>query len=167
MTFISKQKMNKVVKVVDVLRHIAPGKEIIVNGWVRTRRDVKEEFSFMEINDGSCRGNLQIVANNNIPGYKDVVQRLTPGTSITVEGKVVESPAKGQRIELIAASITVHGFPGSNYPLQKKRHSFEFLRTIAHLRPRTNTFGAVARIRHSLSIAVHDFFNSRGFFYGN
>ncbi len=140
-------------------------REVTVTGWVRTRRDSKAGVSFIELNDGSCLDNLQIVADH---GRFDPVRDLTPistGAAIQVQGRLVASPGKGQSIELVAASITLYGpSDPATYPLQKKRHSFEFLREIAHLRPRTNTIGAMARVRHRLSLAIHDFFEQRGFF---
>ena len=134
-----------------------------VRGWLRTRRDTKD-FSFLEINDGSCLANLQVIASPDLENYKDIVLNLHTGSSLLVNGKLKESPAKGQRIELHAGKIEVYGRADpAMYPLQKKRHSFEFLRTIAHLRPRTNSLGAIARIRSSLSYAVHQFFQEQGF----
>jgi len=140
--------------------------QVEVHGWVRTRRDAKGGFSFLEINDGSCLANLQVIADENLANYKNEVQRLTTGCAVGVRGTLVASPAKGQEVELKAEELTVHGWADpEHYPLQKKRHSFEFLRTIAHLRPRTNSLGAVARLRSSLSFAVHRFFNERGFYH--
>jgi asparaginyl-tRNA synthetase len=135
-----------------------------VNGWIRTRRDSRG-FSFLEINDGSCLANLQVVAPDTLANFTAEISRLTTGSSVTVEGTVVDSPGKGQRFELQATSVTVYGFAPPEYPLQKKRHTFEYLREIAHLRPRTNALGAVARLRSSLSFAIHRFFQERGFFY--
>lgn len=138
--------------------------EVKVSGWVRTARNSKT-FSFIEINDGSCMANIQIIADNTLENYSGEIDSLTTGSSITVEGKVIESQGKGQTIELHAKTVKVHNIAPSDYPLQKKRHSFEFLREIAHLRARTNTIGAVARIRSSLSFAVHQFFKDRDFKY--
>jgi len=135
-------------------------------GWVRTKRESKGGFSFIELNDGSCLSSLQVIAGEDLPNYKDDVAKLQTGCSVRVKGALVSSPAKGQRVELKAEEIEVLGWADpEQYPLQKKRHSFEFLRTIAHLRPRTNTFGAVARVRNALSFAVHSFFQERGFVY--
>jgi asparaginyl-tRNA synthetase len=135
-------------------------------GWVRTRRDSKGGFSFIEINDGSCLGNLQAIAGGELPNYREEVLKLQTGCAVQVTGIVTASPGKGQRVELKVEEIKVLGWADPDrYPLQKKRHSFEFLRTIAHLRPRTNTFGAVARVRNAMSIAVHTFFQERGFLY--
>jgi asparaginyl-tRNA synthetase len=151
-------------RIKDILSLPGAGDQVRVSGWVRTRRDSRG-FSFLEINDGSCLANLQAIAPDSLPRFADEIFRITTGSSVTVEGTVVESPGKGQRFELQAASVTVHGFAPSDYPLQKKRHSFEYLREIAHLRPRTNALGAVARVRSSLSFAIHRFFQERGFFY--
>ena len=142
------------------------GQEVTLSGWVRTRRDSKAGFSFLELNDGSCFGNLQIVADGTLPNYESEVKKLTAGSSVTVTGLVRESPGRGQATEVQAKSITVHGIADAEaYPLQKKQHSFEFLRTIAHLRPRTNTFGAIARVRNCVSRSIHDFFQEEGFYY--
>jgi asparaginyl-tRNA synthetase len=142
------------------------GQEVTLSGWVRTRRDSKAGFSFLELNDGSCFGNLQIVAEGSLPNYETEVKKLSAGCSVTVTGLLRESPGRGQATEIQARSITVHGLADTeSYPLQKKQHSFEFLRTIAHLRPRTNTFGAIARVRNCVSRSIHDFFQEEGFFY--
>jgi asparaginyl-tRNA synthetase len=144
----------------------AVGKQVRVRGWVRTRRDSKGGFSFIELNDGSCQGNVQIVAPGELANYESQVKHLHTGASIVVEGEVKSSPAKGQATEVHAAKIELVGdAPVDTYPLQKKGHTFEFLRTIAHLRPRTNTFGAIARLRHQVSKSIHDFFHERGFYY--
>ena len=141
-----------------------PTVEIEITGWVRTRRDSKNNFSFLEINDGSCLANLQVIADDSLDNYHTEILHLTTGCAVRITGFPVASPAKGQEIELKAAKIKVEGWADpKTYPLQKKRHSFEFLRSIAHLRPRTNSLGAVARIRSSLSFATHQFFNQRGF----
>ena len=135
-------------------------------GWVRTKRDSKGGFSFLEVNDGSSLNSLQIIADGKLPNYKDEVCALQTGCSIKVSGLLTASPGKGQRVELQAEEVEVVGWADpAVYPLQKKRHSFEFLRTIAHLRPRTNTFGAVARLRNAMSYAIHTFFQERGFIY--
>ena len=141
------------------------GDRVCVCGWVRTRRDSKGNFSFLEINDGSCLKNLQVVADASLSNYDRDIKQLGTGSSVRVEGIVVSSPGKEQAVEIKADSVFVYGFAPEDFPLQKKRHSFDYLRTIAHLRPRTNTFGAVTRLRHTLAMAVHDFFLSRGFFY--
>ncbi|MGD8387922.1 MAG: asparagine--tRNA ligase [Desulfobacteraceae bacterium] len=142
------------------------GERVAVCGWVRTRRDAKAGFSFIEINDGSCMKGLQIVADGGLPNYRDEVLKIQTGCSVQADGELVASPGKGQTVEMRAEEITVLGWADpAEYPLQKKRHSFEFLRTIAHLRPRTNTFGAVTRVRNAMSRAVHAFFQERGFLY--
>jgi asparaginyl-tRNA synthetase len=147
-------------------REEAVGKQVKVQGWIRTRRDSKGGFSFLEINDGSCQGNLQIVADGKLANYETEIKKLGAGCSVTIVGDLKKSPAKGQATELHAAGVTVHGFADAEtYPLQKKGHSFEFLRTIAHLRPRTNTFGAIARLRNRVSKSIHDFFQEQGFLY--
>ena len=145
----------------------APGSEPVrVRGWVRTKRDSKGGFSFVELNDGSCLKGLQIVADRSLVNYEDEVVAIGTGYSISAEGLIVESQGRGQVVELHAQRIEVLGrVDPEGYPLQKKRHSFEFLRQIAHLRTRTNTFGAVCRVRNLLSRAVHDFFQQEGFYY--
>jgi asparaginyl-tRNA synthetase len=140
------------------------GKPAKVAGWVRTRRDSKGGFSFIELNDGSCFKNLQVFADSSLTNYADDVEKLFPGASVAVEGELVESPGKGQRVELRAEKIEVFGFCDPlKYPLGKQRVSFERLREIAHLRPRSNSFGAVARVRNILAEAVHEFFRRRDF----
>lgn len=151
-------------RVKEVFDKAPVGERIAVCGWVRTRRD-QANFSFLEINDGSCLKNLQIIADVALSNYESDIKRLGTGSSVRVEGVVVASQGKGQAVEVKADSVQIYGFAPDDFPLQKKRHGFDFLRTIAHLRPRTNTFGAVTRIRHTLAMAVHDFFGSRGFFY--
>ena len=144
------------------------GQTVLVRGWVRTRRDSKGGFSFVELNDGSCFGNVQILAPGDLPNYDSTVLSLSSGCSISVVGIVKESPGQGQATEIQATEITLIGTADAEtYPLQKKRHSLEFLRTIAHLRPRTNTFGAVARVRNRLSFSIHQFFQEEGFLYFN
>jgi asparaginyl-tRNA synthetase len=151
-------------RVSDILALPSAGEEVCVSGWVRTKRESKS-FSFIEINDGSCMASLQVIADQAMDGYEQTVPSLTTGSSVRIEGKVVESQGKGQRYEIQARSILVYSIAPAEYPLQKKRHSFEFLRSIAHLRPRTNSLGAVARVRSSLSFAIHSFFQERGFQY--
>jgi asparaginyl-tRNA synthetase len=154
------------ISVVAARRPEAVGQIVQVHGWVRTRRDSKGGFSFVELNDGSCLGNLQVVASGDLPNYESVVRHLHTGASVVVEGEVRASPAKGQATELHASRVELIGDADpEKYPLQKKGHSFEFLRTIAHLRPRTNTFGAVTRLRNRVSKSIHDFFQERGFLY--
>jgi len=140
------------------------GQEVLVSGWVRTVRSQKT-FSFVEVNDGSSLAGVQVVAAEEIGSY-GVVEELTTGAAVTVIGKVVESPAKGQTIEIQATKVELVGdCPADSYPLQKKRHSLEFLRTIAHLRPRTNLLGAVSRVRSALAYATHNYFQGEGFKY--
>lgn len=141
------------------------GKTVSIYGWIRTVRNQKT-FSFIEINDGSSVANLQVVADESLPSYGDLLGKLNTGASISAKGILAQSPGKNQPIELKASSIEIYGLcDPERYPLQKKRHSFEFLRTIAHLRPRTNTQGAVLRVRNALSFATHLFFQERGFLY--
>jgi len=136
---------------------------VTLAGWVRTRRDTGS-FSFLEVNDGSCLANLQIIADSSLENYDDEIVKLTAGCSIVVRGTLKESPAKGQAVEVQAESVEIVGWADpEHYPLQKKRHSFEFLRDISHLRPRTNALGAVTRVRSRLSFAVHQFFHQQGF----
>jgi asparaginyl-tRNA synthetase len=142
------------------------GREVLVQGWVRTRRDSKGGFSFLEINDGSSMGNLQVIAENSLPNYATEIAHLTAGCSVSVEGLLKASPAKGQSTEVQARKIIVHGHAdAATYPLQKKGHSMEFLREKAHLRPRSNTFGAVCRVRNQVCKSIHDFFQEQGFLY--
>jgi asparaginyl-tRNA synthetase len=142
------------------------GKTVLVQGWVRTRRDSKAGISFIELNDGSCLKSVQIIAEHNHQDYQEILSDITTGSSLQVEGTVKPSPGKGQPIEIHASRIALYGRSDPlTYPLQKKRHSLEFLRQIAHLRPRSNTIGAVTRIRNRLSYAVHQFFQDLGFYY--
>src|SRR6185436_8581022 len=139
------------ISVSDARKPEAVGRTVRLRGWVRTRRDSKGGFSFIELNDGSCQGNVQIVAPGELTDYESTVKHLHTGASIVVEGEVKASPAKGQATEVHAARIELIGdADAEHYPLQKKGHTFEFLRTIAHLRPRTNTFGAMARLRNQV-----------------
>jgi len=138
-------------------------KEIQINGWVRTIRASKT-FGFIELNDGSFFANLQVVYDENLSNYKEVAKLIT-GTAISVVGELVESPGAKQPFELKAETIVIEGLCAADYPLQKKRHTFEFLRSIAHLRPRTNTFSAVFRVRSLAAYAIHKFFQERGFVY--
>ena len=142
------------------------GKEVRIQGWVRTRRDSKQ-FSFVEINDGSCQSNLQVIADNSLPNYESDVKSLGAGASVSIRGEIKESGGK-QATELLASELIVHGLADpQTYPLQKKRHSFEKLREWAHLRPRTNTFGGVMRVRNCISRSIHNFFQESGFLYIN
>jgi len=147
----------------NVLATEPDNQNIEVRGWLRTRRDAKD-FSFLEINDGTCLANLQVIASSELTNYQDTILKLHTGCSLRVTGTLKKSPAKGQTVELHTNYLEVYGWADpETYPLQKKRHSFEFLRTIAHLRPRTNSLGAIARIRSSLSYAIHQFFQDQGF----
>ena len=149
-------------KVKDILGRETAGGDVLVQGWVKTRRTSKS-VSFIQVNDGSSLSDIQVVADDTLPNYQ-VIELLTTGCSVSVTGTLTDSPGKGQRYEIQATSIEVHGLADpETYPLQKKRHTVEFLREIAHLRPRTNTFGAMARVRNSLAYAVHTFFQERGF----
>ncbi|SDU55429.1 asparagine--tRNA ligase [Desulfobacula phenolica] len=139
-----------------------PGK-VLVKGWVRTKRDSKK-FSFMEINDGSCLKNIQVIANDDLENYPDI-QTITTGTSVSVTGKLSASPGKGQKWEIQADQIEIINIAPESYPLQKKRHTDEFLRTIAHLRPRTNKYGAAFRLRSEMAFAIHKFYREKGFRY--
>src|SRR5216110_3325430 len=147
----------------DALQSSVPIAAIQIQGWVRTRRDSKD-FSFIELNDGSCLGNLQVIAKNSLPNYA-AVQRLATGASIRATGALVASQGKGQKWELIADQIEIVGAADDSYPLQKKGHTPEFLREIAHLRPRSNLFSSVFRVRSRLAFSVHQFFQERGFVY--
>ncbi len=144
-----------------------PGEEITLKGWVRTRRDSKAGLSFINLHDGTCQDPIQVVAPNDLPNYESEIQRLNTGCSIEVDGEIVESQGKGQSVEVRAKAIRVVGWveDPDTYPVSAKRHSFEYLREVAHLRSRTNTFGAIARVRHALSMAVHRFFDEREFYY--
>jgi asparaginyl-tRNA synthetase len=162
------RSMEKALRIAELFRKEGEflGKTVRIQGWVRTKRESKAGISFIELNDGSCLGNLQIIVETDRPHLMEVLVRTSTGSSMSVEGVVSASPGKGQSIEIQAARIKSYGSANpASYPLQKKRHSFEFLREIAHLRPRTNTIGAVARVRNRLSYAVHQFFQERGFYY--
>ncbi|SHO59054.1 asparagine--tRNA ligase [Vibrio quintilis] len=152
--------------VVDVLRgKLAVDSEVTVRGWIRSRRDSKAGISFLAIYDGSCFDPIQAVVPNNLNNYNDDVLKLTTGCSVEVTGTIVESPAKGQDFELAATEVNVLGWvdDADTYPMAKTRHSIEYLREVAHLRPRTNVIGAVARVRNCLSQAIHRFYHERGY----
>ncbi|MBI2806719.1 MAG: asparagine--tRNA ligase [Planctomycetes bacterium] len=152
--------------VADARREESIGKQVRLQGWVRTRRDSKGGFSFIELNDGSSFGNVQIVAEGALPNYESEIKKLHVGCSVTIEGEVLKSPAKGQATEVKASNVIVHGWCDPDaYPIQKKGATFEFLRTVGHLRPRTNTFGAMARLRNQVSYSIHQFFQEQGFLY--
>ena len=150
-------------KVKEALESAGPEESVEVYGWVRTRRDAKG-FSFLEINDGTCLKNLQVIADAEMEGY-GAIHEFTTGAAVGVTGALVESQGKGQSWELKATKLELIGPADESYPLQKKRHSLEYLREIAHLRPRSNLFGAVFRVRSRLSFAIHRFFQERGFIY--
>ncbi|MEW9799218.1 asparagine--tRNA ligase [Alteromonas sp. CYL-A6] len=153
--------------VVDVLKgKFAPGATVTVKGWVRTRRDSKAGLSFIALHDGSCFDPVQVIALNTLANYEDI-QRLTTGCSLSVTGIVSESQGKGQALEIQAESVDILGWVENpdTYPMAAKRHSIEYLREYAHLRPRTNVIGAVTRIRNCLSQAIHRFFHERGYFW--
>jgi asparaginyl-tRNA synthetase len=143
------------------------GASVEVRGWVRTRRDSKAGLSFVQIHDGSSFDPIQVVAEASLPNYQSEILHLTTGCAVVATGKLVESQGKGQRFEIQAEHIEVVGWveDPETYPVSAKRHTFEYLRTVAHLRPRTNTFGAIARVRHALAMAVHRYFDERGFFW--
>lgn len=136
---------------------------VLIKGWIKTKRDSKD-FSFIEVNDGSCLKNMQIIADKSLKNYEDV-NKLSTGAAVSVTGRLVRSQGKGQKWEIHAEKMDIIGIADNSYPLQKKRHSDEFLRTIAHLRPRTNKYGALFRIRSELSYAIHKFFRNKGFVY--
>ncbi len=155
-----------IASVAEVRRPECIGRHVCIRGWIRSRRDSKGGFSFLEVNDGSCFGNIQVIADGQLPNYESEVKQLTAGCSVSVEGTVKESGGKGQATEIAATAIVVHGWADpEGYPLQKKQHSFEKLREWAHLRPRTNTFGAMARVRNCITRSIHQFFQEQGFLY--
>jgi asparaginyl-tRNA synthetase len=143
------------------------GATVTVEGWLRTRRDSKAGFSFLQVNDGACFDSIQVVAEASLPNYQSEILHLTTHCALRVEGTLVESQGKGQRFELKATKVDVVGWVENpdHYPVSAKRHTFEYLRTVAHLRSRTNTFGAIARVRDSLSMAVHRYFHDHGYFW--
>ena len=141
-------------RISEILGRDQAGGEVLVQGWVKTRRSSKV-VSFVQVNDGSTVKDIQVVADQSLPGF-EVVDSLTTGCSVSVVGTLVESPGKGQKYEIQASRIDLVGQSDpETYPLQKKRHTPEFLREIAHLRPRTNTFGAMARVRNATAFAIH------------
>jgi asparaginyl-tRNA synthetase len=155
-------------RIADALK-AAPGRPVTVKGWVRTRRDSKADggLSFIEVHDGSCFASIQIVARATLPNYQSEILKLGPGCAVEIEGQLVASQGKGQAVEVVAERAQVDGWVENpeTYPVAKKGHTFEYLREVAHLRPRTNTFGAVARVRHCLAQAIHRFFHERGFYW--
>ena len=152
-------------KVVDVLKSTDFGKEVVVKGWVRTHRSSKA-VDFIALNDGSTIKNIQIVVDPSKVNA-DTLKSITTGACLCVTGTLVESQGKGQRVEIQCKDIEIYGLCGSDYPMQKKGQSFEYMRQHAHLRLRTNTFGAVMRVRHNMAIAIHQYFHEHGFFYFN
>lgn len=157
-----------ITRIADALSGEIPvGSEITIAGWVRTRRDSKAGFSFVHVHDGSCFNPIQVVAPGELENYADEIQRLTTGCSMQCTGTLVESGGRGQSFEIQAATVEVLGWVSDpdTYPIQPKQHSFEFLREVAHLRPRTNTFGAVTRVRHAAAQAIHRFFNDNGYYW--
>lgn len=155
--------MLKRTKIKDLLACEHTVDEVLVKGWVKTKRDSKD-FSFIEVNDGSCLKNIQVIANNSLNNYDDI-KKLTTGSSVAITGALIESAGGKQKYEVKAEKIEIYGMAPEDYPLQKKGMSDEFLRTIAHLRPRTNKYGAAFRVRSRLSYAIHQFFQNRGFVY--
>ncbi|MCC5624952.1 asparagine--tRNA ligase [Nostoc sp. CHAB 5715] len=150
-------------RIAEILQSGQPDESLLVQGWVRTKRESKG-FAFIEVNDGSSLANLQVVINQDLPDYEPILKKLNTGAAVEATGVLVASLGKGQQIELKAETVKVYGEADPDtYPLQKKRHSFEFLRTIGHLRSRTNSFGAVFRVRNACSTAIHQFFQQRGF----
>ena len=151
-------------KIRELLGRESAGDDVLVQGWVKTRRSSKA-VSFVQISDGSTLTDIQVVADESLPNFQ-AVEALTTGCSVSVVGTLVDSPGKGQKYEIHAKSIEIVGESDPDtYPLQKKRHTVEFLRDIAHLRPRTNTFGAMARVRNALAYAIHGFFQEKGFLF--
>ncbi len=155
-------------RIADILNGaVAPGTGVTVKGWVRTRRDSKAGLSFLHVHDGSCFDPIQVVAPSALANYQADILRLTTGCAVEVDGALVPSEGKGQRFEIKAASVRVVGWveDPDTYPISPKRHTYEYLREVAHLRPRTNTFGAVARVRHTLAQAIHRFYHERGYYW--
>ena len=150
-------------KIIKLIKSERPIDEVLIKGWVRTKRDSKD-FSFIEVNDGSCLKNMQIIVDNTTDNYKDII-RISTGSAVAIRGKLEASKGPGQKWEVVAERVEILNIAPENYPLQKKRHTDEFLRNIAHLRPRTNKYGAAFRIRSELSYAIHNFFRDKGFRY--
>jgi len=152
------------ISVKELLCKIQPQKSVCLKGWVRTKRESRG-FSFLEVNDGSCLKNIQVIVDASVPSYCEL-EKVSTGVSVCITGNLVESPGSGQKFEIQASEFEIYGMADpTSFPLQKKRHSNEYLRTIAHLRPRTNLFGSVFRVRSELSRAIHNFFHDRGFYY--
>ena len=158
----------KAQRITDLLQGArSVGDEVVIEGWVRTRRDSKAGLSFVAVHDGSCFAAMQVVARPDLANYTEEVQRLTAGCAVRVRGELVESRGKGQKVEISALEVEVLGFVDDpeTYPMAPKRHSMEHLRTHAHLRPRTNLIGAVTRVRDCLAQATHRFFSNEGFYW--
>ena len=156
------------IRIADILAgKVAVGERVTVEGWIRTRRDSKAGLSFLAIHDGSSFDPLQVIAPAELPNYESDVLRITSGCAVRASGELVASQGKGQSVEVRGESIEVVGWVDDpdHYPMQPKRHTMEYLREVAHLRPRTNVIGAVTRVRHTLAQAVHRFFHERGFFW--
>ncbi|MFP6836795.1 MAG: asparagine--tRNA ligase [Pseudomonadales bacterium] len=154
----------------DILNHrVAPETEVCIQGWVRSKRASKGGFSFIHLHDGSCFDTIQAVVDESLDNYASEIGRLGTGCSVRITGKLVESEGRGQDREIQASEVTVIGWVDDpeTYPIAKKRHTFEYLREVAHLRPRTNTFGAIARVRNAIAQAVHGYFNDNGFVWVN
>src|SRR5262245_12091021 len=149
-------------QVKEILAGGRAGERVRAQGWLRTARHSKG-VSFLDLTDGSCLAGLQVVCEPGLSNFESEVRRLDTGCAVEIDGELVQSQGQGQSLELKAGAVAVVGWAGEDYPLQKKRHGFDFLRTIAHLRPRTNTLGAVLRVRNVAARAVHDFFQRRGF----
>ena len=170
---VSRKKINIKMSTISIKAALtgqaAIGASVIVQGWVRTRRDSKAGISFINVNDGSCFNSIQIVAPSALPNYNDEILKLTAGCAVKCSGVLVESKGRGQNVEIQAAAIEVIGWIADpdSYPIQPKKHTFEFLREVAHLRPRTNTFGAVTRVRHSVAQAIHRYFHEHGYYWIN
>jgi asparaginyl-tRNA synthetase len=167
---VSEPQLTNTIRITDALAgKAAVGSDVTIKGWVRTRRDSKAGggLSFINVHDGSCFDPIQVVADKSLSNYESDVLRITTGCSVIVAGTLASSQGKGQAVEIQAKSIQVLGWVDDpdTYPVSAKRHTFEYLREVAHLRPRTNTFGAIARVRHTLAMAVHRFFHERGFYW--
>ncbi len=162
--------MPEITSIKSLLDHSVPiGTTVEIRGWVRSRRTSKGGFSFVHLHDGSCFDTIQAVADGTLDNYEADIVELGTGCSVVVRGELVESQGKGQDREIQATEVQVIGWVDDpeSYPISKKRHTFEFLRSVAHLRPRTNTFGAIARVRHAIARAVHNYFDREGFFWVN
>ena len=156
------------VDIAAVLKGQVPtGTRVTVRGWVRTRRDSKAGLSFIHLHDGSCFDPIQVVAQAALPNYESEIKKLTSGCSVIATGTLAASQGQGQSVEMQAETVEVVGWVDDPeaYPIQQKKTSFEYLRDVAHLRPRTNTLGAIARVRHALSMAIHRYFHEHGFFW--